>query len=99
MGVKDIIGVRDLPLRDMKALGAWRMGLGRSGKILPSPSPSPSSRTRGVGDAETLAFPEIKCSPQAAFDFLNYNFGVSRMRGWICLVKRAPNDEIRAKVD
>ena len=34
------IGVRDLPLRDMISLGAWRMGLGFSGKILPSPSPS-----------------------------------------------------------
>ena len=37
------IGVRDLPLRDMISLGAWRMGLGCSGKILPSPSPPPSS--------------------------------------------------------
>ena len=36
---------------------------------------------------------------QAAFDFLNYDFGVSGMRGWIRLVKRAPNNEIRAKVD
>ena len=36
-----------LPLRDMSSLGAWRMGLGCSGKILPpspsSPSPSPST--------------------------------------------------------
>ena len=46
-----------------------------------------------------LAFPEIKCSPQAAFDFLNHDFGVSGMRGWIRLVKRAPNNEVRAKVD
>ena len=30
-----------LPLRDMLSLGEWRMGLGWSGKILPSP-PSPS---------------------------------------------------------
>ena len=37
-----LIGVRDLPLRDMLSLGAWRMGLGCSGEILPS-SPSPSS--------------------------------------------------------
>ena len=29
-----------LPLRDMLFLGAWRMGLGGSGKILPSSSPS-----------------------------------------------------------
>ena len=44
------IGVRDLPLRDMISLGAWRMGLGCSGKILPSspppPSPPPPSPTR-----------------------------------------------------
>ena len=26
------------------------------------------------GDAEILVFPEIKYSPQAAFDFLNYDF-------------------------
>ena len=34
-----------MPLRDMISLGAWRMGLGCSGKILPSPpsSPPPSS--------------------------------------------------------
>ena len=33
-----------LPLRDMLSLGAWRMGLGCSGKILPSSSPlSPAS--------------------------------------------------------
>ena len=38
-----IIGVRDLPLRDMISLGAWRMGLGCSGEIPPSSSPSPSS--------------------------------------------------------
>ena len=31
-----------LPLRDMLSPGAWRMGLGRSGEILPSSS-SPSS--------------------------------------------------------
>ena len=38
-----LIGVRDLPLRDMISLGAWRMGLGCSGKVLPSsPSPPPS---------------------------------------------------------
>ena len=37
------IGVRDLPLRDMLSLGAWRMGLGCSAEILPSSSPSPSS--------------------------------------------------------
>ena len=36
------IGVRDLPLRDMLSLGAWRMGLGFSGKILPPSPPSPS---------------------------------------------------------
>ena len=35
--------MRDLPLRDMLSLGAWRMGLGCSGKILPPPSPSPPS--------------------------------------------------------
>ena len=40
------IGVRDLPLRDMKSLGAWRMGLGCSGKILPSSPPPPPSPTR-----------------------------------------------------
>ena len=41
------IGVKDLPLRDMISLGAWRTGLGCSGKILPSsPSPSSSSPTR-----------------------------------------------------
>ena len=28
-----------------------------------------------------------------------YDFGVSGMRGWIHLVKRAPNDEIRVEVD
>ena len=27
------VGVRDLPLRDMISLGAWRMGLGCSGKF------------------------------------------------------------------
>jgi hypothetical protein len=33
-----------LPLRDMLSLGAWRMGLGCSGEILPSsPSSPPSS--------------------------------------------------------
>ena len=32
-----------LPLRDMLSLGAWRMGLGCSGKILPSSSPPSSS--------------------------------------------------------
>ena len=36
------IGVRELPLRDMISLGAWRMGLGCSGKILPSSPPSPT---------------------------------------------------------
>ena len=43
------MGVRDLPLRDMISLGAWRMGLGCSGKILPSsppPSPPPPSPIR-----------------------------------------------------
>ena len=50
------------------------------------------------GDAETLAFPELKCSPQAAFDFFNYGFGVSGIRGWMRLVKRAPNDEIQPKL-
>ena len=40
------IGVRDLPLRDMISLDAWRMGLGCSGEILPSSPPS-SSPTRG----------------------------------------------------
>ena len=56
------IAVRVLPLRDMISLGAWRMGLGCSGEILPSPSsPPPSSPTQGGGGAaETLAFPEIK---------------------------------------
>ena len=49
-------------------------------------------------DAETLAFPEIRCSPQAASNFLNYDFGVSGMRGWIRLVKLVSNDEIRAEV-
>ena len=43
-----MVGVRDLPLRDMISLGAWMMGLGCSGKILPSPSPPPSP-TRGWG--------------------------------------------------
>ena len=33
----------DLPLRDMISLGAWRMGLGCSGEILPSPSTPPTS--------------------------------------------------------
>ena len=37
------IGVRDLPLRDMISLGAWRMGLGCSVKMLPSPPLSPPS--------------------------------------------------------
>ena len=32
-----------LSLRDMLSLGAWRMGLGCSGKILPSPPSSPPS--------------------------------------------------------
>ena len=32
-----------LPLRDMLSLGAWRMGLGCSGKILPPPPPLSSS--------------------------------------------------------
>ena len=46
-----LVGVRDLPLRDMISLGAWRMGLGCPGKILPSPPPSspppsPPSLTR-----------------------------------------------------
>ena len=36
------IGVRDLPLRDMISLGAWRMGLGCPGKTLPSSPPPPS---------------------------------------------------------
>ena len=38
-----------MPLRDMLSLGAWRMGLGCSGKILPSPQPSsPSPSTLGL---------------------------------------------------
>ena len=38
-----------LPLRDMLSLGAWRMGLGCPGNILPSPSsPSPSPSTLGL---------------------------------------------------
>ena len=39
-----LIGVRDLPLRDMLSLGAWRMGLGCSGNVVPpssSASPGP----------------------------------------------------------
>ena len=37
-----------LPLRDMLSLGAWRMGLGCSGKIIPpSPPSSPSSSPKG----------------------------------------------------
>ena len=102
-GLLIMVGVRDLPLRDMLSLDAWRMGLGCSGKILPSPSLSLSSPTRGVcvggGDAETLAFAEITCSPQAAFDILSYDFGISGMRGWIRLVKRAPSNEMWAKVE
>ena len=38
------IAARDLPLRDMISLGAWRMGLGCSGEILPSPPPSSPTR-------------------------------------------------------
>ena len=41
-----IVGVRDLPLQDMISLGAWMMGLGCFGKILPSPPSSPPSPTR-----------------------------------------------------
>ena len=40
-GSVDLVGVMDLPLRDMLSLGAWRMGLGCSGKILPPLPPSP----------------------------------------------------------
>ena len=40
----DNIGVRNLPLRDMISLGARRMGLGCSGKILSSPSPPSPTR-------------------------------------------------------
>ena len=36
------IRVRNLPLRDMISLGAWKMGHGCSGKICPSSSPSPT---------------------------------------------------------
>ena len=32
------MGARDLPLQDVLSLGAWRMGLGYSAKLLP-PSP------------------------------------------------------------
>ena len=38
-----LVGVRDLPLRDMLSLGACRMGLGCSGEIVPSSSSSPLS--------------------------------------------------------
>ena len=51
---KNIIGVRDLPLRDMISLGAWRMGLGCSGEILPSSSPSsPSSSPTRIWEMAT----------------------------------------------
>ena len=43
------IGVRDSPLRDMLSLGAWRMGLGCSGKILPPPPPSPPPPSSPAG--------------------------------------------------
>merc|ERR1711927_117436 len=58
-GCCTLVGVRDLPLRDMISLGAWRMGLGCSGKILPSPPPSspppppPPSPTWGWGGGAT----------------------------------------------
>ena len=45
LSIKCFIGVRDLPLRDMLSLGAWRMVLGCSEEIIPSPlspcSPAP----------------------------------------------------------
>ena len=78
------IGVRDLPLRNMISLGAWRMGLGCSGKILPSsPSPSPPSLTR-VWEGGSHRF--------------YYDFGASGMRGSIRLVFRVPTDRILRKV-
>ena len=76
------IGVRDLPLRDMISLGAWRMGLGCSGKILPSPSPS-SSPTR-VWEGGSYRF--------------YYDFGASGMRGSIRLVFRVPTASVIRKV-
>ena len=78
-----IIGVRDLPLRDMISLGAWRMGLGCSGKILPSPSSSPSL---------------LSSSPTRIWEGGSYRFyydsGASGMRGSIRLVFRVPTDRI-----
>ena len=60
-----MIGVRDLPLRDMISLGAWRMGLGCSGKMFPS-SPSPPSPTRvweaGISTLHTNAAYQ-RCTP------------------------------------
>ena len=44
-----LYGSEGLPLLDMLSLGAWRKGLGCSGKILPPPpSPSPSSSPKVV---------------------------------------------------
>ena len=70
------IGVRDLPLRDMISLGAWRMGLGCPGKILPSSPSPPPSPTQGWGGGKNSAFPpEIKsCARRGAwFDFLTFS--------------------------
>ena len=76
------IGVRDLPLRDMISLGAWRTGLGCSGKILPLSSPS---------------FSPTRIWEGGSYQF-HYDSGAFGMRGSIRLVFRVPTASVTRKV-
>ena len=80
--VASVIGVRDLLLQDMISMGASMMGLGCSGKILPSPSPS-SLPTRVREGGSYLFY---------------YDFGASGMRGSIRLVLQVPTASVIRKV-
>ena len=76
------IGVRDLPLRDMLSLGAWRMALDALGKFFRRRHHCRRRAPPGVwggGGAEILAFPEIKsqkCAPRRIFVIRFLNLGL-----------------------
>ena len=48
MGYPAVCRSEGLSLRDLLSLGAWRMGLGCSRKIIPPPPSSPSPKNNGV---------------------------------------------------